>query len=411
MPLPTDPPPPRPGPRPLLMHLLEQALLTAGSQIALPALRNGSFVWRPHLASTAESLQSQLANVDPDLFGAALAEEGRRRLGDFLGGVEAYRDHPYQRRLPAVPVVWQDGTTRLLDYGGPGATGPAVLLVPSLINRGYILDLTPRRSLVRYLAGRGIRPFLLDWDCPGPAERGFALEDYVAGRLSRALDAVLVRAGRPLLAGYCMGGLLALGAGVLRQDDVRGLALLATPWDFHQPDGDQAGILRSLRPFWQDVITLYNGLPVDVLQGLFAAIDPGGIGRKFRQFGRLKRKSVRASDFVAVEDWLNDGVPLAAGVAHDCLTGWYIENRPARGEWRLAGRTLQASDFRRPCLALIPERDRIVPPQSALALPDAMPQARSRMISTGHIGMVTGRRAKSDAYTILAKWILGFSNF
>ena len=54
------------------------------------------------------------------------------------------------------------------------------------------------------------------------------------GGRKRALDAAIEAVGqRPVLIGYCLGGLLAAGLAASRQRDLAGLALLATPWDFH----------------------------------------------------------------------------------------------------------------------------------------------------------------------------------
>src|SRR5262249_54062439 len=107
----------------------------------------------------------------------------------------------------------QEGTTRLLDYRSGAAAGPAVLVVPSLINRAYILDLTAETSLMRFLAGAGCEPFLVDWQAPGKVERGFTLTDYVAGRLEAAPDQGRGGTARPVgRAGYLMGGALGLGA-------------------------------------------------------------------------------------------------------------------------------------------------------------------------------------------------------
>jgi len=395
----------RPGPRPLVLHLVEQALITPFSQIALPAWRNGSAALRPHLQPASDHLRSQVASVDPEVFSRVLMQEGCRRLDEFLSGVEAYRRHPYRRAMPDAPVLWREGATRLLDYGAAEAPGPAVLVVPSLINRGYILDLAPRLSLVRHLAAKGLRPILVDWGMPGAVEADFDLTAYVAGRLGRVLDLVLARFGRPVVLGYCMGGLLALGLAQLRAEAVAGLILLATPWDFHQPSPDQARKVESLAPVLTDLMALCGHLPVDALQCLFSTIDPGGIGRKFRHFAHVKRASAKARTFVAVEDWLNDGVPLVRRVAEECLTGWYIENRPARGGWTLAGQVVRPQDLRLPCLAVIPADDRIVPPQSALALAERIPGAKRRVVPAGHIGMVTGRRARGLVYSPMAKWI------
>ncbi|MEX2407745.1 MAG: alpha/beta fold hydrolase, partial [Rhodovibrionaceae bacterium] len=147
--------------------------------------------------------------------------------------------------------------------------------MPSLINRAYILDLRERQSFLRWLAGHGFRPLLLDWGAPGEAERGFTLTDYIAGRLSAALDVVLAETGaRPALLGYCMGGTLALALAQLRQDSVRALALLAAPWDFHagQEEIAKAGPM-ALLPY-KPAMQLLGVLPTDALQALFAGLDP-----------------------------------------------------------------------------------------------------------------------------------------
>src|SRR5262249_47045688 len=151
--------------------------------------------------------------------------------GLFLDGVLAYRRHPYRRNLADPPELWREGSTRLLDFGAKG--GAPVLAVPSLVNRSYVLDLAPGRSLMRAWAADGLRPLLVDWGRPGPQEQGFDLTGYVL-RLERALDAVAGASQvRPVVVGYCMGGLLALALAQRRMADVSGLVLLATPWDFH----------------------------------------------------------------------------------------------------------------------------------------------------------------------------------
>jgi polyhydroxyalkanoate synthase len=280
------------------------------------------------------------------------------------------------------------------------------LIVPSLINRAYILDLSEDRSLLRWLARRGFRPFLVDWDRPGAPERGFTLTDYVAGRLEGALDAVIAECGRPpLLAGYCMGGLLALALALRRQSDLSALALLATPWDFHAEGAEQARQAARSMIWLAPLIEASEELPCDVIQALFAALDPQLVARKFTAFGRLEPTSGRAREFVALEDWANDGVPLAAAVARDCLSGWYGENATAAGRWRVAGRAVDPGRLDLPALCVIPDRDRIVPPASARALAAALPRAETLNPPLGHIGMVVSARAARRAWEPLAAWL------
>ncbi len=402
---------PRQGPRPLPLHLMAAALAWTSSRAALPLLRSGSLPWRPELRAAAAELQASVEKVDPEAFRGAVERQLRRRMEALAAGILAYRRHGYRRTLRDPPALWRQGTTRLLDYAvatgrATGATAAPVLVVPSLINRGYILDLAEDCSLMRWLAGQGLRPLLVDWDRPGAAERSFTLTDYIAGRLDEALDAVLAATGaRPLVVGYCMGGLLALALALRRQDDVKGLALLATPWDFHADSGSQGALAAAALPALAPLLEALGELPVDVVQALFASLDPQLVARKFAAFGRLDPGSAKAAAFVALEDWLNDGVPLAAPVARECLGGWYAQDTPARGTWRVAGRPVDPGALDLPCLCVIPGRDRIVPPGSARALAAAIPGAESLSPALGHIGMVVSRRARKVVWGPLAAWL------
>lgn len=362
----------RRGPRPLLLHL--------GGQTSSPPSDPGS-------SSLSGSLPPLPAGVDPLL----------------LAGIAAYRRHPWERTTPDPPATWAERDTRLLDFGVSGGDGPPVLFVPSLVNRAYVLDLLPERSMMRALADAGFRPLLLDWGWPGTVERAFTLTDYVAGRLERAVASV---GGPVVLAGYCMGGLLALAAALRRPDLVRALALLATPWDFHADDEAGARRLGASLPLFEPAMHMTGTLPVDGLQALFASLDPASIAAKYRAFGAAP-DGPGARDFVALEDWLNDGVPLAAPVAREVLGGWYGANTPARGEWRVAGAIVDSAALRVPAWVAVPARDRIVPPASALPLAAAIPGAVLHRPAAGHIGMAAGPRARLALWEPLVGWLRG----
>jgi polyhydroxyalkanoate synthase len=327
-------------------------------------------------------------------------------LAAFLDGLDAYRRHPFARAAPTAAAVWAGGGARLLDYGG-GSEAHVVLLVPSLINRSYILDLLPGRSLAAFLAASGIRPLVFDWGNIEGEEFGFDLGDFIVKRLDPAFaEALRLAEGRPLtLAGYCMGGNLALALAERRMSEIAGLALLATPWDFHAERPESARALAAFAEVLMPGFRALGAMPLDVLQGLFAGLDPLLAYRKFRRFAALDPGSEEALVFVALEDWLNDGVPLPWRVAEECLIGWYGENTPGRGAWTIAGAPVRPESFAKPALAVIPNNDRIVPPASALPLARALPDCTTVRASAGHIGMMAGSRAESELWTPLAAWI------
>ncbi len=385
----------RRGPRPLLLHLTLAMLRSSGSVAA-------SMRWNAGSPSSMAAARAALGDSAAD-FPAAVLAEALRQDRALIAGIAAYRRHPWRRDLPDPPAIWQEGETRLLDYGGAGRT---VLFVPSLVNRAYVLDLAPGHSLLRWLAGQGVRPLLLDWGWPGEVERRFTLTDYIAGRLERAL---LAAGERVVLAGYCMGGLLTLAAAQRRPDLVAGLALLATPWDFHAAGAAQAAALGRLLALLEPAMAVGGALPVDALQVLFAMLDPFGIAEKYRGFAELDPASRRARLFVALEDWLNDGIPLAAPVARECLEGWYGANTPGRGEWRVAGLPVDPGALRLPAFVAVPTRDRIVPPESARPLAAAIQGAVLLEPGAGHIGMAAGSTAERALWRPLREWVGGLS--
>ena len=397
-------PPPRLGPRPLPLHLAAAITSFASSHAALPLLKSGFLAWRPELRTAGNELEKSLAAVGVEALAEAVERELRSRADLFLKGIERYRDHPYRRDLADPAVLWQDGSTRLLDYGG---TGAPVLVVPSLVNRAYILDLMAEKSLLRWLAGHGLRPLLVDWGTPGDLERRFTLTDYIAGRLEAALDTAAAAAGEPMaLVGYCMGGNLALALAERQPKRVSALALLATPWDFHAERAEQAHLMGALMPSLKAAFSVLGELPVDMLQTLFAALDPLLALRKFSRFAELGDSDPRAREFVALEDWLNDGVPLALPVAEAVLTEWYGENATARGLWRVAGRIVDPGRCTMPSLVVVPAQDRIVPPGSARALAAGLPSAEVWTPALGHIGMVVSREAPRAVWQPLRDWLL-----
>ena len=375
----------RRGPRPLMMHLALAALslpktISPGSNAASPT-------WNADWMSFLAQLHGSDVPESP------LPPPVDR---DFIAGIAAYRRHPYVRDVTDPPAVWSRGSTSLLDYGG---SGPAMLLVPSLVNRFTVLDLSSDRSMARFLAAQGFHVLLLDWGWPGAAEAELDLDALVTRRLLPVIEGL----GAVILVGYCMGGLLTLAA-ALHAPQVRALALLATPWDFHAGDAETVAGGRQLYDRLAPLIAQQGGLSVDVLQALFSLGDPASVAAKYRAFAATEQDSDRARQFVALEDWLNDGVPLTASVAEDCLQGWYGENRPMTGCWTVAGTPVDPAGIRVPSFVAIPSRDRIVPPESAEPLARLIPGARAHRPLAGHVGMVAGRDAAKALWRPLAEW-------
>lgn len=412
-------------PRPIMAHIAAASAYYTSSLSGFLLSSNGSQIWNPVLADQAEELLKKMMEIHPlspkeenlkperphqnDPQRAAdltywlpeVDRATRRCLSAMLDGIERYRLHPYQRDIDDPAIVWREGSTKLRDYsrltGGKGL-GIPILLVPSLINRAYILDLKAEASFARSLSKAGHAVYLLDWDAPDTIEYSYTLNDYIA-RLRRAIRACTEETGTPVaLVGYCMGGLLALAAALGIEERVDALVLLATPWDFHTERSAHSRALGAVTPILTQSIARGNVLSADLLQTLFLGLDPMLGIKKFSAFSDLNEDDPAAEAFVALEDWLNDGVPLVNRVAQECLAGWYGRNDPYLGRWYVDGLPVIPAAWRKPVLNVIPSADRIVPPSSARALADAFGHGRTLSVPAGHIGMMAARNASKTVW-------------
>jgi polyhydroxyalkanoate synthase len=139
-------------------------------------------------------------------------------------------------------VVHRSDLCEILQY--TPATGQVyerpVLLVPPQINKYYVMDLSPKRSLTEYAVAHGVQFFTISWRNPGPEYRNCGLDDYV-GMIKEAIEVVCNITGRPdlnLLA-LCAGGItssLLLGhLAAVGDQRVHSATLLVTMLDSSAP--------------------------------------------------------------------------------------------------------------------------------------------------------------------------------
>lgn len=327
-------------------------------------------------------------------------------MRQFIAGVRAYQNHPDHRDVEEAPVIWQDGTTFLRDYNPLKADAPTILVIPSLINRFDILDLDFAPSFLRTLAGHGFRPLVVDWNMPGECEKDFNLSSYMTKRLVPIMSFIQSQNPTPLhVLGYCMGGLMALALAAHASGQIKSLTLMATPWDFHQPDPGQGASFTALSEQIEPYLQVIGILPVDMIQSLFAAFQPLQVLKKFTDFNKLDPHSMEARQFVLLEDWLNNGAPLTAPVARECLRDWYGQNHTAKIEWHLNGKIIDPRQILTPTYLVVPGRDKIVPPESALPLAKLIPHATLHEPMMGHIGIIASRKASHQVWTPLIGWL------
>ncbi|EQD41214.1 Poly-beta-hydroxybutyrate polymerase, partial [mine drainage metagenome] len=133
------------------------------------------------------------------------------------------------------------------------------------------------------LSRKDIRPILVDWGDMSAQERTFNLTDYIEKDLKPILELL---SPRPIyLVGYCMGGLMATALAQITQK-IKGLVLLATPWNFHTDNTWMVPYLHASSDMLEQAIDLANELPGEVIQLLFNSLNPMSFVKKFRSLGQ-----------------------------------------------------------------------------------------------------------------------------
>lgn len=133
--------------------------------------------------------------------------------------------------------VHHENKWRLMRYR-PRAAGlrlkTPILLVPSLINRHYVLDLMPGKSFTEFLVSEGHDVWVIEWGTPEDEDRHVDLDEICGRAIGRSLRIAgrVSGAGTAHLFGYCMGGTIAAIHAAARPDAARSLTLVAAPVRF-----------------------------------------------------------------------------------------------------------------------------------------------------------------------------------
>jgi polyhydroxyalkanoate synthase len=321
-------------------------------------------------------------------------------------------------RLGATPkeTVWQRGKAQLWRYrGGRVRYGPPLLIVHSLVSRSYILDLRPGNSAVEFLLDFGFDVFMLDWGVPYERDADNSFATYVDEYLPRAVEAVRRETGchEVTMAGYCLGGVIALLYAAGRADAaVRNLILMATPADFHAM-GAMVAALREGRLDPDELLDETGNVPADVLYSGFFMLAPT---TPIAQYATLL-ENLWNDEFVegyqAMSQWSRDHVPFPGAAFREVVEKLIRENALMTGEMRVGGRTIAFSNTDANVLVAMAERDNVVPVAAAEPLTKVAgrPERREELrLRGGHVTFGTGSVAFKHTLPSLAQWIAAHSD-
>ncbi len=285
-----------------------------------------------------------------------------------------------------------------------------ILVTYALINKPFILDLQPDRSVVRRLLEAGHDVYLVDWNEPSRLDQHLTLEDYVCRYIDNCVDVVRERSGQDSInvLGYCMGGTMAAMYAALYPEKVRSLGLMAAGLYFE----DQSGGVLEL---WgdesyydpEDVTEAFGNMPAEMLDVGFALMDPvSNFVSKYVRFYDNIEDDEFVENFARMERWLDEGIDVAGEAYKQFLTDIYQGNQLYENELYLGDRHVDVTNIDMPMLLIMGEYDHLIPCGASEPFADVVGTDDVEQIKypTGHIGLSVSSSSHEDVWPRVAEW-------
>jgi polyhydroxyalkanoate synthase subunit PhaC len=229
-------------------------------------------------------------------------------------------------------VVYRDEIIELLQYTPttPKVHAIPLLMVPPQINRHYVMDLSPGRSLVEFAVSQGISVFMIVWRNPSSlrGDGKWGLDDYLAAA-ERACEVVkkIARTEQLNLLGLCAGGItvsyVLAHLATIGDDSVKSATFVVTMLTGEKPN--VVGMLDTAqsRAALEQAAAAEGIVPGTALRSLFAMLRPNDLVYNYLVSGWLMGKSPAPFDVLA---WNDDATRTTAKFAVEssrlAMDGW-----------------------------------------------------------------------------------------
>jgi polyhydroxyalkanoate synthase len=317
-------------------------------------------------------------------------------------------------------VVYEENKLALRRYspesvGAEQTQDVPILVVYALINRPYILDLQPDRSVIRRLLEAGFEVYMIDWGEPSQLDASLSLADYVLRYVDNCVDEVCSDAGVEdvHVLGYCMGGTMSVMYAALRPEKVRTLGLMAAGLCF----AGTGGVLETWGgdEFYDpaDVTEAFGNVPAEMLDVGFALMDPvNNYVRKYLNLYENLDDEEFVENFARMEKWLADGIDVAGEAYREFIEDVYQDNALYENDLHLDGEHVDLGAVEMPVLQIVGEYDHLVPPAASKPFNDRVPSddVTTMEFATGHIGLSVSSSSHADLWPAVADWFAERSN-
>jgi polyhydroxyalkanoate synthase len=318
-------------------------------------------------------------------------------------------------------IVYTEDKMKLIHYI-PAVEKPhpvPVLIVYALVNRYYILDLQPDKSVIKKLLNEGFDVYVIDWGYPSGVDRYLTIDDYVNGYINNAMDKIRERSGLDniTLFGVCQGGTFSVMYAALHPEKVKNLVALVAPVNF---DTDKGLLHLWAKSLDVDKIVDYYGIvPGDFLNSGFLLTDPFRlmIDKYVGLFERFENEPCDAAcklrneetvkNFLRMEKWIFDSPDQAGETFRQFFKDCYQKNLLIKNKMEIDGKKINLKNITMPLLNVMAEFDHLVPNDASKPLYDAVSSSDKEMLvfPTGHIGIFVGSKSQKEVCPRIAEWL------
>ncbi len=305
-------------------------------------------------------------------------------------------------------VIFRNELIELIQYTATTKTveKEPVLIVPPWIMKYYILDLSPKNSLVKYLVERGKTVFMISWINPGSEFRDYGIEEYLEKGVLAAMDAVqkVVKTSKINLTGYCAGGTLAIiaAAYLAREKDkrVNTLTTFTAQSDFSEPGEIKVFLNESELAFMKEMMAKDGYLDKSYFSKSFSALNPNAL-----TWGPMIQRYYLGEEpgLFDIMAWNTDLTRVPAKLHYESMSSMFVRNEIAEDRFRIKGKTLHLSQLKMPLFFVATTTDHVAPWQSVYKIHRLAPYADLCFCLTtgGHnAGIVCGPENPRRAYRL-----------
>jgi class III poly(R)-hydroxyalkanoic acid synthase PhaC subunit len=282
-----------------------------------------------------------------------------------------------------------------------------ILMVYSLINRHYILDLLPEVSVVNNLLKQGFDVYATDRGTPTFSDREMSLENYAHEYVEKAVDKIkeITSVDKVTMFGYCWGGIFALIYSCIHPENVKNLVLHATPTDI---EGKETVIERWTTAIdTEKLVQTFGNVPGFLLNLAFVLRNPVETMLKYWRYFSEPRSMAEMLQFFAIEMWLYDNIPIIGRVYQDIVNQIYKKNLLIKNKMTVGNTVIDLKNISMPLLSIIGTKDDLVPPESSKKIMEVVPSIDKKLIefNTGHVGLCVSQIAHEKLWPEVGQWL------